>query len=158
MSSFTGIRKILDSCTDYVKAAENQRDIYYKVKKGRLKLRIINEKSSCLIFYRRNEKSGKRVSNYEISFTDNFKELDFILRQEFKVLVTVIKKREIYFNNNIRIHLDRVKRLGNFLEVEIIYDDLDKAKFQMKEIISLLKLAETEFIKTSYSDLLINIK
>lgn len=158
MNRFTGIRKILSSRKDYIRTAENQRDIYYKVKRGRLKLRIINEKSCCLIYYRRNEKSGKRVSNYILSYSDNFRELDFILRQEFKILVTVVKKREIYIKNNIRIHLDTVKKLGKFLEVEIIYGDFNIAKDQMKEIISCLNLEETEFIKPSYSDLLINKK
>jgi hypothetical protein len=45
---------------------ELQNDIYYKLDSGRLKLRIINEKIGNLIYYNRNERNKKRVSNYII--------------------------------------------------------------------------------------------
>ena len=41
-----------------------QRDIYYKVSRGRLKLRIINNRSAELIFYNRPNKKGSRYSDY----------------------------------------------------------------------------------------------
>lgn len=135
---------------------EKQVDIYFKVKQGRLKLRIINDTESSLIFYDRGEKKGKRISKYTISKTKDFEELDNILRKQFKVLVIVNKLREVFISENIRVHLDKVEGLGKFLEIEIIYTDLAKAKIQMKELISRLKLDENKFIKESYSDLLIN--
>lgn len=137
---------------------EKQVDIYYKVKTGRLKLRIINDKAGNLIYYNRAEKSNKRISHYIISKTEDFKELDNILKKQFEVLITVEKVREIYIHKNIRIHLDRVIKLGSFLEIEIIYGNLTKAKKEMKELIYILKLNEDTFIRNSYSDLLINQK
>ncbi|MBK7157192.1 MAG: hypothetical protein IPH77_01185 [Ignavibacteria bacterium] len=99
------IKKILVSDRSYKYSIEKQKDIYYKVKSGRLKLRIINEKISDLIYYNRKEKNRERVSNFVISSTINFKELNFILTEQFEVMVTVNKKREIFVKDNIRIHL-----------------------------------------------------
>ena len=141
---------------NYTHNTEKQTDIYYKTNRGRLKLRIINDSDGSLILYSRAENKNKRISKYTISKSRDFRELDFILRKQFKVLVTVIKKREIFIYKNIRVHIDKVKNLGRFLEIEIIYDDLIKAKKQMNELIDLLSLDENKLIKVSYSDLLIN--
>ena len=150
ISYITGLLK------NYSHTTEKQTDIYYKTDKGRLKLRIINETEGNLILYNRAEKKNKRISKYTISKTKDYRELDFILRKQFGVLVTVSKKREVYVYNNVRVHIDTVKGLGKFLEIEIIYDEISKAKNQMKLLISDLKLDENKFIKVSYSDLLIN--
>jgi adenylate cyclase, class 2 len=140
---------------NFTYSIEKQTDIYYKVNCGRLKLRIINDSKGNLIFYDREEQTGKRVSKYIISETENFKELDSILRKLLRVTIRVHKIREIYVHQNIRVHLDRVKNLGKFIEIEIIYENLQKAKYQMEKIISQLNLKEKDFIKKSYSDLLI---
>lgn len=150
ISYVTGLLK------NYSHTTEIQTDIYYKTGKGRLKLRIINDTEGSLILYNRAEKKNKRISKYTISKTKDYRELDFILRKQFGVLVTVSKKREVYVYNNVRVHIDTVKGLGKFLEIEIIYDEISKAKNQMKLLISDLKLDENKFIKVSYSDLLIN--
>ncbi|HMQ69560.1 MAG TPA: class IV adenylate cyclase [Ignavibacteria bacterium] len=148
------INSIRKSLTNYTRSVEKQTDIYYKVEKGRLKLRIIDDKEGNLILYDRAEKKGKRISHYTISRTKDFRELDYILTRQFGVLIKVFKKREIYILKNVRVHLDKVSGLGNFLEIEIIYGDLLKAKKQMSHLTDLLNLDETKFIKNSYSDLL----
>ncbi len=149
---------IIKALKKFSYSAENQTDIYYRVSLGRLKLRIINNKTGNLIFYDRGENEKKRVSKYIISRTDNFKELDEILRRQFNVLISVQKKREIFIKDNIRIHLDNVKGLGKFLEVEIIYTNNKSPRSLMKEIILYLNLNENDFIQCSYSDLLIKQK
>lgn len=148
------INSIRNSLKQYSRSVEKQIDVYYKVRKGRLKLRIINDKEGSLILYKRAEKKGKRISHYIISKTKDFRELDFILSRQFEILVKVIKKREIFVSKNVRVHLDKVSGLGNFLEIEIIYSKLLNAKKQMKELINLLHLDEKKFIKNSYSDML----
>lgn len=144
--------------SEFDRTIEEQVDIYYKVKTGRLKLRIINNTIGNLIFYERNESTNIRISKYIISKTIDFVELREILNKQFRVLVTVIKQRQIFLKDNIRIHLDTVKGLGKFLEIEIIYSNFQKARKQMEEIIFLLNLNENNFINVSYSDLLIKKK
>jgi len=153
--NLSALRRLLRKNGTYSFSIEKQKDTYYKVKRGRLKLRIINNETGNLIYYARDEKSGKRISGYFISATKNFHDLNEILKTQFEVLITVEKKREIYIKGNCRIHLDTVKNLGQFLEIEIIYKDFSKAEIQMEEIIKFLNLNENKFIKNSYSDLLI---
>jgi len=156
LDNFKIVRKRILEIKRFAFLNEIQVDVYYKIKKGRLKLRIINSERGSLIFYERKEKTSKRISNYLISETESFKELDAILRRQFEVLGIVHKKRDIYLENNIRIHLDSVKGLGKFLEIEVVYESLIKAKKQMEQLIVALGLDEKDFIKASYSDLLIN--
>lgn len=151
------VRKLVRNKT-HKHFTEFQKDIYYKTGNDRLKLRIINNQIGNLIYYKRKEHNRKRVSNYIISETKNFKELDEILKKLFNIFVIVDKKREIFILDNIRIHLDKVKKLGSFLEIEIIYDSIKEAKKIMSELIEYLNLEEKEFIKESYSDMIINKK
>ncbi|MEO8665711.1 MAG: class IV adenylate cyclase [Ignavibacteria bacterium] len=139
----------------FSKSVEKQIDTYYNVSKGRLKLRVINDKKGFLIFYQRAEETVKRISKYTITRIINFKELNEILKTLFGINTIIKKKREIYIQKNIRVHLDTVKDLGSFLEIEVIYNDLNSAKKQLDKLILLLGLSENDFIKNSYSDLLI---
>jgi predicted adenylyl cyclase CyaB len=147
-------RKLIKYKT-YKHYKESQKDIYYKTGKDRLKLRIINNETGNLIFYDRKEHNKKRVSNYIISETKNFKELDETLKKLFDIFVIIDKEREIFVYDNIRIHLDKVKKLGSFLEIEIIYGSFKAAKKIMNELLEYFNLEEKDFIKESYSDMLI---
>jgi len=158
LDNFRFVKNRISEINGIILLREKQIDVYYKVTKGRLKLRIINDERGNLIFYERKEKTSKRISNYLISETKSFKELDEILRSQFEVLAIVHKERDIYLDNNIRIHLDTVKGLGKFLEVEVIYKNIIRARKQMKQLIAALGLNEKNFIKASYSDMLINKK
>jgi predicted adenylyl cyclase CyaB len=134
---------------------EIQKDIYYKIPTGRLKLRIINNKRGTLILYDRKESKKLRVSNYILTNTKDYENLHLILSKFFPVLVIVEKTREIFLLENIRIHLDKVKNLGEFLEFEVLFDSFAKAKKQMKFMIDYFGLDRKKFIKHSYSDLLL---
>lgn len=147
------VRKLLRS-KKHKHFIESQKDIYYNIDGGRLKLRIINDEIGNLIYYNRNEHNKKRVSNYIISATKNFNELDEILRKLFDIFIIVDKRREIYTYEKVRIHLDKVNKLGSFLEIEVIYDSLKDAKKIMNDLLNYFSLNENEFIKDSYSDLL----
>ena len=135
--------------------AEAQKDYYYKVKTARLKLRIINNNFGSLIYYDRAEEDSKRISEYLLVRTKDHNEMKEILDNLFEELIVVSKKREVFIYDNVRIHLDKVKNLGVFLEFEIIFSSLEKAKKQMKYMIDHFGLDENQFIKTSYSDMLL---
>jgi adenylate cyclase, class 2 len=134
---------------------EGQEDIYYSVKRGRLKLRIINGISGTLIYYNRSNKTGTRVSNYYLAQTGTPSEMDAIMTGLFGKLITINKKREIFISDNVRIHLDSVKGLGKYLEFEVIFNSINSAGRAMKKLINTFGLDEETFIKHSYSDLLI---
>jgi len=131
-----------------------QKDIYYKVNKGLLKLRIENDKQT-LIFYDRNEKSKKRWSDYHLLEIDNT-DANKYLKRFLEVLTIVNKKRELYLYKNTRIHLDYVKGLGSFLELETrVVNGLKDAEKRFAFMMDLLKLRDKKEIRASYKDLLL---
>ena len=130
-----------------------QKDIYYKTGKGLLKLRIEGN-SYTLIKYLRDEK-GKRWSNYELLRLEG-KDPEKYLHDVFDIDTIVEKKRILYLYKNTRIHLDEVKRLGKFLELEtLLVSSRKDAEERFREIIKLLELDLTKQIRKSYKLLML---
>lgn len=154
LDSHKRIKKILS--TNNIKLAEvlKQKDIYYKVKEGLLKLRIENG-TQTLIFYNRNEKSKKRWSDYfllDINSPDAEKFLDKFLKR----IVEVKKIRKLYLHDNTRIHLDRVDKLGYFLELETrVLNGLRDAEKRFNYLVELLELKKYPELRDTYRNLLI---
>ncbi len=132
----------------------NQKDVYYETKKGLLKLRIENGKDS-LIKYLRDEKSKDRVSNYNVlKISDNSAEKFF--NDIFKIKAVVEKKRILYLYKDTRIHLDKIKSLGNFIELEsVVVKDKKSAIKEFKEVAELLTLDTEKQIRKSNLDLIL---
>jgi predicted adenylyl cyclase CyaB len=152
LNSFVEINKRLKSAKAKFAGVLKQKDIYYNVKDGLLKLRIEN---GCytLIKYLRDEK-GKRWSNYELLFLSG-KNPPKYLSEIFDTIKIVEKKRELYLYKNTRIHLDEVKKLGKFLELETVVTGYRKsAKKEFNEVVNLLKIKPGNQIRASYSNLI----
>ncbi len=71
----------------------------------------------------------------------------------------VEKKREIYFIDNVKFHIDEVKGLGTFIEIEAIDKEgnigRDKLLTQCKEYVGLFGIEDKDLVSFSYSDLLL---
>lgn len=157
LQSHNKIKSILKKNGIYFSDSLIQKDIYYKIKKGLLKLRIENGKQT-LIFYDRNEKSKKRWSNYHLLEINKING-NIFLKKFLNVLVTVDKKRELYLFNDTRIHLDSVKNLGCFLELETkVINGLKNAEKRFDHLLDLLELRNKVEIRASYKDLLLSKK
>jgi len=130
-----------------------QKDIYYKIHNGLLKLRIENGLKT-LIFYIRDEVSKNRWSDFNLlNIEDNNAEQ--FLSKLFEVEEVVEKKRKLFWFNNTRIHLDEVKELGNFLELEtLVINGNTEAENRFDEIVFLLNLDLSKQIKKSYKNLI----
>jgi len=135
----------------------HQKDIYYSVEKGLLKLRV-EENGNSLIKYLRDESGSDRWSNYEIIQLTNG-DAEKFLSDIFTVEITVKKTRKLYWLLNTRIHIDEVENLGNFLELETIVDkDQEDAKDRFEKVVELLNLDLDNQIKCSYRDILLEKK
>ena len=142
-----------------MKGVLQQRDIYYKVPHGRLKLRIINNSSAELIFYNRPNKKGSRYSDYIVLHVNDAIHTNKLCTAAFRQTVEVGKKRRLFLYKNSRIHLDEVRGLGTFIEFEVL---VTHGKRQAQK---LLKMLSAEFnikhiaiVSGSYSDLLLKSK
>jgi adenylate cyclase class 2 len=155
VSSHQSLKKILLQIGAENKGILKQKDVYYSVPNGLLKLRIENGNES-LIFYNRNENDKNRWSDFEFLKFVNGKGEKFF-NNLFNVEVIVKKKRELFYYDDTRIHLDTVKFLGKFLELEtLVINGKVDAKKRFEKIISLLKLDEAKQIRKSYRDLLMD--
>lgn len=152
VDSHTKLINLLIKINAECKGILKQKDVYYKVKKGLLKLRVENG-TYTLIKYLRDEK-GKRWSNYELLNIEGTNPEKY-LQDIFEVVAVVEKKRKLYLYNNTRIHLDEVKKLGKFLELEtlLVGDRLDAQK-RFNKVVELLELDLSRQIRSSYKTLL----
>ncbi len=153
------IRQILASLNASLKGVDHQIDTYFNTSRGRLKLRegIIENN---LIYYERSDTQGSKESHVILFETEPRSILKEMLANSFGVLAIVDKKREIYFVENVKIHIDNVETLGSFVEVEAI--DMDgsigkpKLESQCAHFLDIFKIAQEDLIATSYSDLILN--
>lgn len=153
------IRNLLKSKKSYFKGIDHQVDTYFKVNFGRLKLREGNIET-YLVFYNRQNQEGPKQSNVILFKTEPDSSLKDILLNSLGKLVVVDKKREIYFINNVKFHIDEVKGLGNFVEIEAIDDNGNIGKEKLFEqcnyYLNLFEIFEKDLISDSYSDLLLD--
>jgi len=152
------VRQILRQQHATFKGADHQIDTYFHCHRGRLKLRQ-GDIENHLIHYHREDKTGPKQSAVTLYQPQPDSSLKEILTRSLGVLVVVDKKREIYFIDNVKFHIDQVERLGSFVEIEAI--DLtgtigtDRLKKQCDFYIELFKIQSRDLIDCSYSDMLI---
>ena len=152
------IRSILKSRNADFKGTDHQIDTYFKVNNGRLKLREGNIEN-FLVFYERENREGPKQSNVILFKSDPNSSLKEILLTSLGTLVVVDKQREIYFIENVKFHIDTVKNLGTFMEIEAIDSDgafgKEKLLEQCENYLKLFGIPKDDLISVSYSDLLL---
>ena len=152
------IRELLISKGVDFKGTDHQIDTYFKVPNGRLKLRE-GKIENFLIYYSREDKEGPKESNVTLYRTESNSSLKEMLTKSLGILVLVDKQREIYFIDNVKFHIDTVKDLGTFIEIEAIDKEgsIGKRKLieQCQFFLDLFKIDSNALISVSYSDLLL---
>ena len=152
-------RKLLKEKHAEYKGIDVQTDTYFNINFGRLKLRE-GTIENALIFYDRKNDAGPKRSNVILYNSSDYINLKQILVQSSGVLIKLEKKREIYFIDNVKFHLDTIKELGTFIEIEAIRTDEKNSTEILREqcdrYIELFKIKEEDMIAHSYSDLLLN--
>jgi homotetrameric cytidine deaminase len=150
-----------------------QRDTYFGHARGRLKLREQSPGGAELIEYRRadSRKHSARpsargpdteepcTSAYRIVPVSEAEALHDALAAALGMLVVVTKKRRLLLWNGVRIHLDEVEGLGDFVELEAVAEpgsDLTTEKEKLEHVRADLGIEEAELVAASYSDLLLD--
>ena len=135
---------------------QEQVDRYYELDGGRRRKLRTFAGTAELIEYDRPETAGVRVSDYRISAVRDA-EAGVCLVPKGEPLIVVRKRREVHLLDNVRIHLDDVDGLGQFLELEAAIDathDEGRCRVQVEAILERLRLGGVERLALSYSDLL----
>lgn len=137
-----------------------QLDTYLNSREGRLKIRVINDQDVELLFYVRPNRKGPRKSSYfRVPLDGGQKEMASILKSAAGVIGSVAKERTVYYNENVRINIDRVKNLGAFVELEAELrtgTSEDRSSRSLRETSAALGLAREMAVSCSYLDLLLN--
>jgi predicted adenylyl cyclase CyaB len=134
-----------------------QTDVFFPCPHGRLKLRIFDVNHGELIFYERADAPGPRRSIYQIARTSDPNTLLKILQQVSGVSGTVEKVRSLYIVGQTRIHVDQVKGLGSFLEIEVVMKEKQSDTECLHIAQTLAKefgIMENHLIHVAYVDLL----
>ena len=134
-----------------------QRDTFFAVSRGRLKLREFGDGSGELIFYERPDQAGPKPSSYVLSPSAAPSSLLAALSGALGVRGVVVKRRQVVLAGQTRIHLDEVEDLGYFLELEVVLrsDQSDAEGEEIAEqLCSQLRLRRDAFVSEAYIDLL----
>jgi predicted adenylyl cyclase CyaB len=152
------VRNYLLSHKADFKGTDYQTDTYFNVAYGRLKLRQGNIENS-LIHYERSNQSGPKTSAVNMMKVTDGKTLHSILSSALGIMTEVVKKREIYFIENVKFHIDEVNGLGSFVEIEAIDFDgslgEDRIREQCEYYVRELSIRPEDLLTHSYSDMLL---
>ncbi len=136
---------------------DRQVDTYFHAPRGRLKIRA-GRIENALIHYQRSNSAQARRSEVELMLLPRRNSVRLILAGALGVLAVVDKRREIYFVGNVKIHLDRVRGLGTFVEVEAMTrsGDIKKVRAQAVKFRELFAVSSGDIVPQSYSDMILS--
>lgn len=136
---------------------QHQVDTYFHCRHGRLKLRQINGLSAQLISYARPDQEAPKTSDYLLVPIANPETLKAALTAALGIRVVVDKQREVFLVDNVRIHLDEVRGLGQFLEFEAVLGpgiDVSMGQDQLVYLAEKFAITPPDLVAGSYADLL----
>lgn len=135
---------------------DQQRDTYFRVSHGRLKLRE-GTVETALIHYERPDVAGVKGSTVRLYAPSDAPALRETLAAALGVDAVVEKTRAIYYVGHVKIHLDTVPGLGAFVEVEAIDTDGtrgdDALRADAEAMRAALGLLDAPFEAQSYREL-----
>ena len=103
-----------------------QDDTFFRCESG-LKLRTLSRRQASS-FYRRPDQQGPKESYYRITPT-NEPDTSCETHPACGRFGRVRKQRTLFLVGRTRIHLDRVKGWGHFLELEVVLEDTNRARW-----------------------------
>ena len=136
-------------------AVLRQTDWYFRVPKGRLKLRVVAaSRDGELIAYVRPDKTGARTSEFQRLPTVDAAGTRRLFERMLGPRACVRKRREVWLYKNARIHLDTVEGLGRFVEIEVVVNEgMAQARELMKELREVLGIRGEDLLAGSYANM-----
>jgi adenylate cyclase class 2 len=106
------------------------------------------------------ESGASLAEEYEVEIDDPETMLTILNQLDFVVDAVVDKKRLTYKLGNFNIVLDDVKKLGRFMEIELLDTDYDEAEQKINELYKKLNVPKQDIFtcQQNYFDMLIQKK
>jgi len=133
----------------------SQRDIYFDVPNGGLKLREEEPGEPHLIQFQRASQPQERPSSYRIIPIEDSVSVRAALRESLGERGVVVKRRHLFLWHDVRIHLDEVQGLGSFLELEAVApadSDLSSEYQLVAELRDAFRITDETLCATGYVD------
>lgn len=134
-----------------------QEDIFFHQRDGRLKLRILAQDSAELIFYRRSDLRGPKLSDYHVTLSQEPQALSALLGAALGERGRVRKVRRLYLLGRTRVHLDQVEGLGDFIELEVVLREEEVpavGEAEAQRLLTTLGVPTSDLVAEAYIDLL----
>lgn len=150
------LRRRVDASGAALQGAERQLDRYFRVPAGRLKLRESSRDGAHLIFYLRPEDGPVREARFHRLPVPEPAGLARTLAAMLGEAGVVEKEREVWWRDDVRIHLDRVAGLGDFLEFEARVDRIgsrDEAAARLERLAAELGVQPADVVGGSYGEM-----
>ncbi len=135
-----------------------QRDTYFKVARGGLKLREEQPGRPHLIQFDRASEPQQRESRYRIIEVSDGTALCEALAAAIGIRGVVVKRRRLLLWQSVRIHLDEVEQLGTFIELEAVAppdSDLAHEYRLVAELRDALGITDERLVALGYAEQLI---
>jgi adenylate cyclase class 2 len=132
-----------------------QRDTYFAVAHGGLKLREETPGRPHLIQFERANEPQQRESRYRIVEVDDPEALRLALTSAIGTTVVVCKTRRLFLWQQVRIHLDTVKGLGSFIELEAVApseSDLSEERTLVELLRDRLGITDERLVASGYAE------
>lgn len=147
-----------ETWTDQPVQTLHQIDTFFHTRSGRLKLRQFANGQAELIGYERPNTTGPKLSQYQrtpIPNPDTFLEM---MTTHHGILGEVRKERIVVLVGQTRIHFDRVRDLGDFIELEVVLhpNQSEREGEQIaQQLMDRLHIDPSQLIACAYIDLLV---
>ena len=149
-------KKILQLDHQYV-GLDHQLDTYFSTRAGRMKLRESTLSGPYMVLYFRDDIHGPRNSTYQMIPVNDPAGVKDMLSQMLGLQIVVDKKREIFLYENVRIHLDQVSGLGEFMELEAVMDEKHNNRKteteKVNHLMGILDIEQKDLLSKSYREL-----
>lgn len=132
-----------------------QRDVFFNSTTGRLKLRYEEGRVARLIQYSRPDTTTAKLSEFKLLTVQEPELLEVMLKDSVGVKGIVEKTRHLFMVGQTRLHLDNVKHLGHFFELEVCLkpdETVDDGNEIAKKLQKEFGITEDQLMSGAYMD------
>ncbi|MBI2060054.1 MAG: CYTH domain-containing protein [Nitrospirae bacterium] len=156
VDEFTDVQKTLKDLGARRGGEWEEKDVYFKVKRGKYKLKTDEDGKSALLFYFKDAVKGAKLCVCEKLPLKERGKMSQFLQANFGQGVEIKRKRSRYMLDSIRIFLDDVLDIGKFVKIEAPVDPttpVHDAKKHVDDLVKKFRFTDRELTSYTYDEL-----
>jgi adenylate cyclase, class 2 len=147
------VEQLLKEMNAVYKGSDYQIDTYFKIEKGKLKWRKGKIENLITHYERISEHQLEKTIVYRYDLNPSRTEIEKLFSC-YPTLAIIEKERNIFFIDNVKIHLDKTSSEETFIEIEVMDNkglrSLMELRRQCLAMKSALKIDDRDLLKTGY--------